>query len=342
MTRIFIVEYVAGGGLAGRPLPPSLLAEGAAMLHAAVADFSALGAGDVITLRDGRLDAPLLASTVHEVEPGRFDLVFDDGLASCAAALVIAPETGGVLATLTERVEKAGVLNLGSSSAGVRVAGDKLATIVRLAGAGVTVPPTRAVAKATEAEVLGFPLVLKPRDGAGAVGLHLVRRPAELNAGWAEASAEAMGAGVLAQPYVAGDHVSVSLLCTSTGIHALSLNSQEIIEGERFEYRGGVVPLEHRDQARALAAATAAAQAIPGLRGYVGVDLVLADEPTVMEVNPRLTTAYTGLRHAVDVNLAALLLDAARGRTPVIPPLVRRVRFDAAGHVEACVVSGVA
>jgi predicted ATP-grasp superfamily ATP-dependent carboligase len=342
MTRIFIVEYVAGGGLAGRPLPPSLLAEGAAMLHAAVADFSALGAGDVITLRDGRLDAPLPASTVHEVEPGRFDDVFDDGLASCDAALVIAPETGGVLASLTERVEKAGVLNLGSSSAGVRMAGDKLETIARLAGAGVTVPPTRAVATASGAAALGFPLVLKPRDGAGSVGLRLVRRPSELDAGWAEASAEAMGAGVLAQPYVAGDHASVSLLCTSTGAHALSLNSQEIVEGERFEYRGGVVPLEHPDQARALAAASDAAHAIPGLRGYVGVDLLLGDEPVVMEVNPRMTTAYTGLRHAIDVNLAALLLDAALGRPTVMPRLVRQVRFDAAGRVDACAASGVA
>jgi predicted ATP-grasp superfamily ATP-dependent carboligase len=342
MTRIFIVEYVAGGGLAGQPLPPSLLAEGAAMLHAAVADFAALGAGDVITLRDARLDVALPATTVHLVRPGLFDDAVDAALRACDTALVIAPETGGVLASLTARVEAAGVLNLGSSSAGVRIAGDKLTTIARLARAGVTVPPTRAVATAGDVAALGFPVVLKPRDGAGAIGLRLVRRPAELEAGWAQASAEATGAGLLAQPYVAGQHASVSLLCTGAGAHVLSLNSQEIAESERFEYRGGVVPLEHRDQARALAAATAAAQAIPGLRGYVGVDLVLADEPTVMEVNPRLTTAYTGLRHAVDVNLAGLLVDAARGRPIVLPPLVRRVSFDAAGRVEARALSSVA
>jgi tyramine---L-glutamate ligase len=342
MTRIFIVEYVAGGGLAGQPLPPSLLAEGAAMLHAAVADFAALGAGDVITLRDARLDATPPARVVHEVRPGRFDDLFDACLAACDAALVIAPETGGVLAGLTERVEAAGVLNLGSRSAAVRVAGDKLTTIVRLAGAGVRVPPTRPVATAADAAALGFPLVLKPRDGAGGVGLRLVRQPAGLEAAWAEASAEATGAGLLAQPYVNGRHASVSLVCTRIATHALSLNSQEFVDGQRFEYRGGVVPLEHRDRARALAAATLAAQAIPGLRGYVGVDLVLADEPVVMEVNPRLTTAYTGLRRAVDVNLAGLLLNAAQGRALVVPSLVRRVSFDAAGRVEASAMLGVA
>ncbi len=341
MTRIFIVEYVAGGGLAGRPLPPSLLTEGAAMLHAAVADFTALGAGDVITLRDARLDAPLPASIVHEVRPGRFDDLVDACLAACDAALVIAPETGGVLASLTERVEAAGVLNLGSSSEAVRVAGDKLTTIARLASVGVTVPSTRPVATAAEAAALGFPLVLKPRDGAGAGGLRLVRQPARLDAAWAEASAEADG-GLLAQPYVIGDHASASLVCTGTGAHPLSLNSQEIVASDRFEYRGGVVPLEHPDRARALAAAVAAAQAIPGLRGYVGVDLVLGDEPVVMEVNPRLTTAYTGLRHAVDGNLAGVLLNLAQGRPSLMPTLVRRVRFDAAGRIEAGVMSDVA
>jgi len=341
MTRIFIVEYVAGGGLAGRPLPPSLLAEGAAMLRAAVADFAALGAGDVITLRDARFDAPLPATVVHEVSPGRFDDLVNACLAACDAALVIAPETGGVLAALTERVEAAGVLNLGCSSAAVRVAGDKLTTIARLARAGVAVPPTRAVATAAEATKLGFPLVLKPRDGAGAVGLRLVRQPAGLAAGWAEASAEAAAAGLLAQPYVAGHHGSVSLVCTKAQAYPLSLNGQEIVEGERFEYRGGVVPLEHPGRARALAVATTAARAIPGLRGWVGIDLVLGDEPTVMEVNPRLTTAYTGLRRAVDVNLAGVLFDAAHDRLPATAPLVRRVRFDAAGNVVASAGSGL-
>ena len=37
--------------------------------------------------------------------------------------------------------------------------------------------------------------------------------------------------------------------------------------------------------------------AIPGLGGYFGVDLILTgDGPSVVDVNPRLTTSYAGLR----------------------------------------------
>jgi len=47
------------------------------------------------------------------------------------------------------------------------------------------------------------------------------------------------------------------------------------------------------------------------LRGYVGVDLVLsANAAFVVDINPRLTTSYVGLRKVAHFNLAEALLDA--------------------------------
>jgi predicted ATP-grasp superfamily ATP-dependent carboligase len=51
------------------------------------------------------------------------------------------------------------------------------------------------------------------------------------------------------------------------------------------------------------------AAAIPGLWGYVGVDLVLTrDGPVVLEINPRLTTSYCGMGQALGINTAGLVL----------------------------------
>jgi len=48
-----------------------------------------------------------------------------------------------------------------------------------------------------------------------------------------------------------------------------------------------------------------------GLRGYIGVDMVLTnDEPVVIEVNPRLTTSYIGLRKVINFNLAQAIVNA--------------------------------
>ena len=56
--------------------------------------------------------------------------------------------------------------------------------------------------------------------------------------------------------------------------------------------------------------ASAVARALPGLWGYCGVDFIETDSgPQVLEVNPRLTTSYAGLRRATGLNCAQLVLD---------------------------------
>jgi hypothetical protein len=82
-------------------------------------------------------------------------------------------------------------------------------------------------------------------------------------------------------------------------------------------------------------AAEALAAAAGGLRGYLGIDLVLADGgPRVIEINPRLTTSYLGLRRVAGANLAGFILDAALGRPlPASVALRGRCRFGADGRV---------
>ena len=52
--------------------------------------------------------------------------------------------------------------------------------------------------------------------------------------------------------------------------------------------------------------------------GYFGIDMVLGDDAdgsrdAVIEVNPRFTTSYVGLRAAANVNLVAAMLHLADG-----------------------------
>ena len=51
-------------------------------------------------------------------------------------------------------------------------------------------------------------------------------------------------------------------------------------------------------------------RAVPGLRGFVGIDLVWHPQhgPVVIEVNPRVTCAYVGLSRALGRNLAAQVI----------------------------------
>jgi len=104
--------------------------------------------------------------------------------------------------------------------------------------------------------------------------------------------------------------------------------------GRPFAYQGGSTPLDHPLARQAAAAAERACEAVPGLRGYIGVDVMLSDAgPVVIEINPRLTTAYLGVRRVMRENVAELALAACGGALPASPVLRRSIRFSSDGRI---------
>ena len=241
-------------------MPAELAAEGSAMLRAILADFAAWGRVRTLCTLDRRLAGlDLPADEIIYVEhPSRHANVFGAALTRCAAALVIAPETAGILAGLNARVAAAGICLLGCSPEATQTAGDKWACYRRWQAAGVPTPLTRRVDPAAAepaARELGYPLVVKPIDGVDCDGVCLVRNAGELARALNLAARNASQYTILLQRYVSGKHASVSLLVTRGEALALSLNGQEIQMGCPSRYRGGVVPLAHPAQAAALAVA---------------------------------------------------------------------------------------
>src|SRR5205814_157736 len=104
----------------------------------------------------------------------------------------------------------------------------------------------------------------------------------------------------------------------------------------RVSYRGGETPIDHAEAARQLA--LAAVSSIEGLHGWVGVDLVIDDDerPVIIEINPRPTTSYIGLRRRYPPGAlaAAWLSGDAPGTSGSQTGPPRLVRFDASGNVE--------
>src|SRR5262249_20579053 len=207
----------------------------------------------------------------------------------------------------------------------------------RLGAAGVSHPATRAIGAradpAGHACRIGYPIVVKPARGAGSHGVSLAGSAASLDRAVAFARSATRGA-VLLQHYVAGSAASVSLLADGGRAVPLAVNAQTIGSLPPFSYRGGVTPFDHPLAPQAIAAAVAACRALPELRGFIGVDLILTDSAAVViEVNPRVTTAYLGVRAALDENVAALVLAACRGDLPPAPRAVRQVSFSASGRI---------
>jgi len=72
---------------------------------------------------------------------------------------------------------------------------------------------------------------------------------------------------------------------------------------------------------------------LPGLQGYYGVDVLLdeqdLDKITLVEINPRLTTSYVELRHAISCNPAEIILNALTVNDFIMPTITKKkIRFD--------------
>lgn len=333
--RIFLYEWATGGGLVEEPgaLPASLVREGTAMLGAVAADFARLASCHVTALRDPRVLQLALPGCELVDVICRFSHAeeFDRLSAEADATVLIAPEFDHILLDAAERVVAAGGRLLSPSPEFIRIAANKHDTCQRLAAASVPVPPG-CVLEPDESLPVDFPYpaVLKPLDGAGSQDTYIVSGPHD--------SPRAYAWPRRLERYVPGMAASVAMLCGPAGRVSLPASTQRISNDGRLRYLGGELPLSVGLAQRAADLAQRALAALPPATGYVGVDLVLGREPTgsedvVIEVNPRLTTSYVGLRCASRTNLAGAMLKAAHGELPPTEFSERRLEFDPQGNV---------
>jgi tyramine---L-glutamate ligase len=322
--KIFVHEFISGGGWPAGEIPEGLACEGFGMLWSVLSDFRDWGAIQTVTTIDDRIEDQIRLETprqipadeVVHVHAGQHDAIFRSLLSRCDAVLIIAPETGGTLAKLTEIAEAERIPLLSSNSAAVNVASNKGICNRVFQQAGLPTPATRLVSFATAekaASELGYPLVTKPLDGTGCDGVCLVTDPSELGETLALLRKVTQHDQILLQTYKQGIHASVSLLVAQNRAISVSLNQQIIEPGRPFRYSGGIIPIEHPASRRAFDLAQAAVLAVPGLRGYVGVDMILEqDHAWLIEINPRITTSYVGLHRISSENLASAIWRACR------------------------------
>ncbi len=163
---------------------------------------------------------------------------------------------------------------------------------------------------------LDFPFVLKPADGCGSDHVFLINT---LN----DPGPQLTAGTWRVEEFKPGLPASIAVLCGPKQLVPLAATKQWLSNDGRFSYLGGELPLSTNLQQRAENLALAALAALPPANGYVGIDLILGDatdgsDDYVIEINPRLTTSYIGLRQHYKTNLAAAMLQVIAGEPCVL------------------------
>jgi tyramine---L-glutamate ligase len=337
---LFVHEYFSSGAFPGELRHSSLAPEGLAMLAALLEDFAGCSIGRIATSLDRRLAADAhemsLAAwaDIHWAESAEHESVLFSKLAAEAeATFVIAPESDGILLARRRQVDDAGGRFLGHSADAIQLCSDKLAFCEHLARHELPTVPTELFDSLATGSTFQFPVVVKPRDGAGSQDTFLVcderdlRRHREILrttfGPMREGNVrEALVREAIMQPYVAGRSLSAAAIVDSVSgfVQVFPTGQQHQSDDGRFRYRGGAIPARLPASVDVAGLVKRICQSINGLSGYVGFDLILpSDSPQALflEANPRLTTAYLGYRALAAQNLAARILHPAQVDNPI-------------------------
>ncbi len=302
------------------------------MLRTMVADAKRAGHNVTTILDQGMLELKPVLEADHVLSANSLqeaETLVEPAAEKADASLVIAPESGGKLQTLVEKLQKTGTLSLNCSANAIKRVSDKAWLRRQATRIGLLAPETMVFSAKEDQEnivqaineKIGFPAILKPTNGVGCETLSIAKNVKQAK----EGVHKIVGRGnskIMAQKLVAGTPASVALISNGKEAQPIILNKQTISLNTPWQdssYDGGATPLTHKLERTALTVAKELVESVEGLKGYVGVDLVLTEnEPVVIEINPRLTTSYVGIREVVETNLAQVIIAASLNHE--IPP----------------------
>ena len=337
--KLFVYEHITSGALVNQPLPDSLAQEGDIMLSAILDDCHALAQCELIMLRDIRLPQVNIIDGnsrhhCHPVScPSDFQRLWVQCLAEADAVVIIAPETDNVLVQLQQQVLDANKIILGCQPSAIALSTDKQVCDRELARHHIATPRSciaRDWSKQQFDSADGY--ILKPIDGAGCLDTLVFDSITELEHYLAQQTANFLSQ-TLIQSYITGIPASLSVLMSADDSVVLAVNRQKIARQKNtLHFTGCVVnglPQTVLSLSKATELVQKIQQAIPGLWGFVGIDLVLTDKQAyVVDINPRLTTSYIGLQQSLALNPMTLLFRMQEQGIATLPAIRQRQQIE--------------
>ena len=301
--NILIFEYITGGGLVEQDLPSSLVNEGELMLTASANDFNEITDVQVSVLRDYRLQNTEYEFEQYIVSPEQnYSQIISKIEDSIDALLIIAPESNNTLTSLCEKYSEYDFILLNSSTQSVALTSNKLASYNYFKSFDIEQIPSY------ELKDIDFiqtdKIIVKPKDGVGCEGIHLFNSFDKTENIISSDEQEKY----IAQPYLEGESLSLSLVCCQGECVLLSVNKQIIIEDNNsLGLKRCLVNAKDRDSF--IEFSQNLVSKLSGLKGYIGIDVLIVENKTfLIEINPRLTTSYVGLKSALNINPAEHIL----------------------------------
>lgn len=296
--KIVVYEHFTSGALSGQDLPVELANEGNAMLHAIVSDMYANTAFEPIILRDERLPNLLGAHNLSIGTRAQYQKIWEKCLHSETLFLLIAPETDGILQQLAEAVISSGKILVGSSTEAIAICSNKLRCSQFLHQNNLPTIATQTAEGWLKDPAFNRPLVCKPNYGAGCVDTYFFA-DAEAARAYLQQLPLELRQQQIVQPFITAQAMSFSLFIDQRA-QILSLNQQIIGFDQQLSYKGSNIFVSYPQifsQAQGQVLINQLLMAMPGLSGFVGIDILIDEQAVwIVDINPRLTSSFNQLQ----------------------------------------------
>lgn len=324
ISRIFIFEFISGGGLNHEDIPISLFTEGFGMLRVIVEDFKNLGF-QIKTLIDYRIQHMikyLKADFIKEINQSmNIFLEVKKAVKDCKYVFIIAPEFSDILYKLTKIMKDQDKTILSMSLEAIKLGASKFETYKYFKAQEISTPLTYHLPSHLLHEdhilkiisKLNFPIIIKPEDGVGAESIFYFENKSQISSFFTpDRSHFESDRDFILQEYVPGKDLSVSLIGNSQGTNILSINAQFVdINGlnNKSSYLGGYTPILDFENIKKKLKRQFQQLNLKGFTGYYGIDFIRKRDNSLsfIEINPRLTTSYIGIRNITKKNPLLLI-----------------------------------
>ncbi|MFX0012108.1 MAG: ATP-grasp domain-containing protein, partial [Candidatus Hermodarchaeota archaeon] len=331
--RIFVFEYTVGGGFYAEEITSSLLCEGYAMLRSIAEDFKNLDY-EIITQIDRRIShlaKYLSVDQFYSVDSdNKFDATFSKCMDMVDICFIIAPEFSNILYHLTRvafNLNKA-IISIGLE--GIKLGTSKIATYNFFKNYDIKTPITFLIPSLNgkidlnfiyeQFDKYNFPFIIKPDDGVGAESIYFFPDiDAVVNFFSNPYLDFNFKRKYILQEFIYGEDYSVSIINKpfknnlKNGKTILSINSQKIKYKNclgKALYEGGYTPVPRFNFLKKKLMKLLNKIDLNNFNGYLGIDFILTKENEIyfIEINPRLTTSYIGIRKIYSQNILSLLV----------------------------------
>ena len=338
--KIFIFEFVSGGGYNQVDIPLSLFCEGYAMLRTTIEDFKKLGF-QIITLLDKRIShlaRYLKTDMVKFVKPEDDYLkIYTKCVKKSPFCFIIAPEFSKHLYNLTKIAKNLNKKILSIDLSGVWLGTSKLETYKYFIANKVNTPKSYKIPlKGGKMDVdfilqkfeqFDCSLIMKPEDGAGSELIYHFTTKDQILQLFERAKANLdIARSYIVQEFIDGDDLSISIInrTTSEKINTmdqiiLSINAQNVqnIDSNKDSlYLGGFTPVENYKVLKNKFEKILKSMDLTSFQGYFGIDFIKKADNSIyfIEINPRLTTSYIGIRNILDFNPLEFLFNQYKSK----------------------------